>query len=73
MPRPRTLTRIFQDAPTVGGPSLVRGSRPFLLARHRLADLAKREPEQVSEADVAEFLRRGELATQAYLATVSSH
>jgi len=45
-----------------------KGSRRFEQARRRLATLAKREPEHVSDADVREFLARGELATQAYLA-----
>lgn len=64
-------TPIFRDAPIappVEKTLVPKGSRRFEQARARLADLATREPEQVSDADVAEFLRRGELATQVYLA-----
>lgn len=62
-------TPIFPDAltPALGSTLIPRGSRRFEQARARLADFAKREPEQVSDADVQEFLRRGELATQAAL------
>jgi len=67
--------RIFPDARRALAPQpalIATGSRRFEQARARLADLAKREPEQVSDADTVEFLVRGELATQAYLLTASS-
>lgn len=44
-----------------------KGSRRFEEARRRLATLADREPEQVSDADVVEYLARGEQETRNYL------
>ena len=44
------------------------GSRRFEMARRRLAKLAGREVEHVSDADVIEFLVRGDEATRAELA-----
>jgi len=43
------------------------GSRRFEQARLRLARLAVRDPEQISDADVVEFLARGDEATRRYL------
>lgn len=43
------------------------GSRRFELARVRLAKLVSRDPEQVSDADVVEFLARGDKDSKAYL------
>jgi hypothetical protein len=45
------------------------GSIRFEQARLRLAKLATREPEQVNDADVVEYLARGETATRTYLAS----
>lgn len=42
------------------------GSSRFEAARKRLGDLAGRDPEHVSDADVIEYLARGESATIAY-------
>jgi hypothetical protein len=44
------------------------GSRRFEQARARLGKLAGREKEQVSDADVIEYLARGERDTIAYIA-----
>lgn len=44
-----------------------KGSRRFTEARIRLAKLAGLEPEQVSDADVVEYLARGDSETRAYL------
>ena len=43
------------------------GSARFEAARSRLAKLAGRDREHVSDADVIEYLARGEAATRAYL------
>jgi len=43
------------------------GSVRFEQARARLARLVSREPEQVSDADVFEFLARGDKETRGYL------
>jgi hypothetical protein len=43
------------------------GARSFEVARARLAKLASREVEQISDADVIEYLARGEAATMKYL------
>jgi hypothetical protein len=44
------------------------GTRRFEQSRARLAKLADLEVEQVSDADVIEFLARGETNTRRYLA-----
>lgn len=47
------------------------GSKRFEEARRKLAKLAAREPEEVSDADTIEFLARGEANTRDYLAGVA--
>lgn len=44
-----------------------RGGKQFELARRCLAVLAKREPKHVSDADVVEYLARGEEETRLYI------
>jgi hypothetical protein len=70
MVKPRaTLAPIFHDRITNPSSQVLtpRRSRRFEQARQRLAALAKREPEHVTDEDTVEFLARGELATQVYL------
>lgn len=43
------------------------GASRFEAARKRLAKLAKWKPDQISDADVVEFLARGEADTVAYM------
>lgn len=43
------------------------GAKRFEKARKRLAKLAKWQPAQISDADVVEFLARGEADTLAYM------
>jgi len=44
------------------------GTIRFEAARRRLAKLAGREVEQISDADTIEYLARGETETKAYIA-----
>lgn len=72
MPPRINHTPIFREATVdrAAHTTIALRSRRFQQARRRLAALVKREPEYVSDRDVVEFLARGELATQAYLAAV---
>jgi hypothetical protein len=66
---------IFRDkigGDRVQGVITPAGSRRFEIARSKLAKLAGREVEQVSDADVIEFLARGEANTREYLAGSAS-
>jgi len=44
------------------------GAERFELHRARLATIAKRDQKLISDADVIEYLARGEVATRDYLA-----
>jgi len=52
----------------VNGVLTARGSVRFELHRRQLARLVALDPEQVSDADVIEYMVRGEKETRAYLA-----
>lgn len=58
MPKRPALPPLFAEAVPPIARLPAAGSIRFELARRRLATLAKREPEQVSDADVREFLAR---------------
>jgi hypothetical protein len=60
---------IFRDKTggRVNGVLTARGSVRFELHRKQLAKLAGRDAEQVSDADVVEYMARGELETRKYL------
>lgn len=65
---------IFRDkkgGSRVQGVMTKAGTRAFANARKRLATLADREPENVSDADVIEFMARGEAETVLYLAATT--
>lgn len=57
-----TRPAIFRDAitPPRGPSPTPKGSRRFTEARIRLAQMAGREPEHVSDGDVEAFIRRGQ-------------
>lgn len=62
---------IFRDkkgGDRVHGVLTPRGSVRFELHRRKLAKLVARDPEDVSDADVVEYMARGEQETRAYLA-----
>jgi hypothetical protein len=62
---------IFRDkkgGDRVNGVLTPRGSVRFELHRRKLARLVGQDPEQVSDADVIEYMVRGEKETLAYLA-----
>ncbi len=62
-----SIFRNKQGGSRVHGVLTPIGSRRFEHARQRLARLVSRDPEQVSDADVVEFLARGDDATRKYL------
>lgn len=51
----------------VNGTLTPRGSVRFELHRKMLAGLVAREPEEISDADVVEYLTRGEEETRDYI------
>lgn len=70
MARPTGRPSIFRDKTggrRVQGYLTRTGAELFETARGRLARLAKRAPTQVSDADVQEYLARGDAATRRYL------
>jgi hypothetical protein len=62
-----SIFRNKEGGARVQGTLTPAGSIRFERARKTLARLAAREVEQVSDADVVEFLARGEADTIAYL------
>lgn len=52
----------------VNGVITARGSVRFELHRKQLGLLVAREPEEISDADVVEYMARGEQETRGYLA-----
>ncbi len=68
-PRGRGQPSLFKNkTERVQGYITKVGSRRFSVARQRLAELAGVKPTRVSDADVIEFLARGEQNTRAYFA-----
>jgi hypothetical protein len=67
MGRPKIFTSNNGARTRVQGGLTPVGTSRFEGARKRLAKLVGRDPEFVSDADVIEYLARGESATRLYL------
>lgn len=68
-----SVFRNKQGGARVGGVITAHGSIKFEAARKRLAKLDGREVEHTSDADVIEYLSRGDEATRKHLAEQQKH